>query len=77
MTRAVIVDKRARPVNPLLSDEFFKLRHYRWGVRPDNAAIKLGLGTRFRFDLDRSCNGLGLCAAKRRRGAIDIVATAI
>ncbi|WP_416961331.1 NAD(P)-binding protein [Streptomyces sp. Agncl-13] len=43
-----------------------------YGVCPDNAITKLGLGKGFSIDLDY-CKGCGLCAAECPSGAIDMV----
>lgn len=43
-----------------------------FGVCPDNAVVKLGSGSRFRFNYD-FCKGCGLCAAECPCGAIDMV----
>ncbi len=43
-----------------------------YGVCPDNAVIKLGPGSRFRFNYDY-CKGCGLCAAECPCGAIRMV----
>lgn len=44
-----------------------------YGVCPDNAVIKLGVGQRFKFNYDY-CKGCGLCAAECPCGAIEMVA---
>ena len=44
-----------------------------YGVCPDNAVIKLGLGKGFEFNLDY-CKGCGVCVAECPCGAIDMVA---
>jgi NADPH-dependent glutamate synthase beta subunit-like oxidoreductase len=44
-----------------------------YGVCPDNAVIKLGLGKGFAFNLDY-CKGCGVCVAECPCGAIDMVA---
>jgi 2-oxoacid:acceptor oxidoreductase delta subunit (pyruvate/2-ketoisovalerate family) len=43
-----------------------------YGVCPDNAVIKLGVGQRYEIDLDY-CKGCGICAAECPCGAIDMV----
>ena len=43
-----------------------------YGVCPDNAVIKLGVGQRFRFNYDY-CKGCGLCAAECPCGAIEMI----
>ncbi len=43
-----------------------------YGVCPDNAVIKLGLGKRFEFNYDY-CKGCGLCVAECPCGAIKMV----
>lgn len=47
-----------------------------YGVCPDNAVIKLGLGKRFQFNLDY-CKGCGICAQECPCGAIEMVAEEI
>ena len=47
-----------------------------YGVCPDNAVIKLGPGSRFRFNYD-FCKGCGLCAAECPCGAIQMVPESI
>ena len=44
-----------------------------YGVCPDNAVIKLGVGKRFQFNYDY-CKGCGICAAECPCGAIEMVA---
>jgi len=43
-----------------------------YGVCPDNAVIKLGVGERYRFDYDY-CKGCGICAQECPCGAIDMI----
>ena len=43
-----------------------------YGVCPDNAVIKLGVGQRYRFDYDY-CKGCGICVQECPCGAIDMV----
>jgi 2-oxoacid:acceptor oxidoreductase delta subunit (pyruvate/2-ketoisovalerate family) len=47
-----------------------------YGICPDNAVIKLGPGSRFRFDYDY-CKGCGMCAQECPCGAITMVAEEI
>ena len=44
----------------------------RYGVRPDNAIIKLGPGQRYEIDYDY-CKGCGLCAQECPCGAIEMI----
>ncbi len=44
-----------------------------YGICPDNAIIKLGPGSRFKFNYDY-CKGCGMCAAECPCGAIKMVA---
>ncbi len=43
-----------------------------YGICPDNAVVKLGPGSRFRFDYDY-CKGCGICVAECPCGAIKMV----
>ena len=43
-----------------------------YGVCPDNAVVKLGLGKKFRFNYDY-CKGCGICANECPCGAIEMV----
>jgi len=43
-----------------------------YGVCPDNAVVKLGVGERYRFDYDY-CKGCGICVQECPCGAIDMV----
>jgi len=43
-----------------------------YGVCPDNAVIKLGAGSRFKFNYEY-CKGCGLCAAECPCGAIEMI----
>lgn len=43
-----------------------------YGVCPDNAVVKLGLGQRFRINYDY-CKGCGICAAECPCGAIEMI----
>jgi 2-oxoacid:acceptor oxidoreductase delta subunit (pyruvate/2-ketoisovalerate family) len=47
-----------------------------YGVCPDNAVVKLGLGNRFRFNYDY-CKGCGMCVEECPCGAIEMVAETI
>jgi NADPH-dependent glutamate synthase beta subunit-like oxidoreductase len=47
-----------------------------YGVCPDNAVVKLGLGKRFEFNLDY-CKGCGICVSECPCGAIKMIPEAL